>query len=202
MRHAVLFCALSSFAASAIGLAGCSKSANKDAAGGAAAAASASTNSASSAAAATASGPGQEIPPPPGNLASIEERFAGEAKNRPSGTPRVEDAFDAFTKAGANVHDKRQHLARPFGAMYCLGGQTGQKIFFGVCEYQDAAAATAGREQSLKGFGKNRRDIWQNKATTLTIRRGDDNADDKELEKKLVDAFQKLAAPAAPAASK
>jgi hypothetical protein len=137
-------------------------------------------------------------PLPPMNMASIPERFSIEQMQRPTGTPRAEDAFAAFEKEGATLKETRQHLASPFKAQYCVGTKTGNDVNISVCEYKDEATAKEGRDMSLKAFGNTKRDIWMNKSTTLTIRRGDDGAADKALQDKLVAAFQKLEAPKTP----
>jgi hypothetical protein len=141
-------------------------------------------------------------PLPPPNMASIPERFAAEAKNRPGGTVRVEEVFSAFTQAGVELRETRQHLAGPFEAMYCVGTQAGGDVHMSVCEYKDEPTATNGREMSdkaLKAVG--RRELVQNKATTLTIRRGSDDASDAALRDKLIGIFLKMTPPSAPAAS-
>lgn len=144
-------------------------------------------------------------PIPPMNMASIPERFANEAAHRPKGTVRVEDVFDAFTKAGVTLREQRQHLASPFKAKYCVGAQAGHDLHMSICEYDDDKTAMEGRQMSEKAFATiARRDLYQNKATTLTIRRNDNDSGDVALRDKLVDLFNKVPAPAAtaPAASK
>jgi hypothetical protein len=131
------------------------------------------------------------------NMASIPERFVMEAKNRPTGTVRVEDVLAAFTKAGVELYETRQHLAHPFDAMYCVGTKAGKDVHMSICEYKDEATATKGREMSDKAFKSvGRREIVQNKATTLTVRRGDVNPADGTLRDKLVEIFEKLPTPA------
>jgi hypothetical protein len=137
----------------------------------------------------------------PTNLGAIPERFDAESKNRPTGTVRVEEVLDAFAKAGVTVHDSRQHLASPFEAMYCMGTKAGHDVHMSICEYKDEATAESGKAASLKAFGQGRRDIWRNKATTLTIRRGDEDPGDKALQEKLVSTFRGLQ-PQSPDASR
>jgi hypothetical protein len=137
----------------------------------------------------------------PANLGAIPEHLEGESKNRPTGTVRVEDVLDAFAKAGVTVHESRQHLASPYEAMYCMGTKAGHDLHMSICEYKDETTAESGKAMSLKAFGQGRRDIWRNKATTLTVRRGDEDAGDRALQEKLVATFRGLE-PQAPDASR
>ncbi len=126
-------------------------------------------------------------------MRSIPERFATEAKERPTGTVRVEDAITAFQAAGATLREQRQHLGSPFLAAYCVGAQTGEDIHFSLCEYNDVARAKEGKAMSEKSFGSvPNRTLYLNGATTLTLRVGAPSGADGVLAKKLVDAFAGL----------
>lgn len=126
-------------------------------------------------------------------MQSIPERFQVEAKGRPTGTVRVEDAYAAFQGAGAKLREQRQHLGAPFLAAYCVGAQTGDDVHLSVCEYKDAAKAQEGKAMSEKSFGAvPNRTLYINGATTLTLRVGGTSAADKDLAKKIVDAFAAL----------
>ncbi len=135
--------------------------------------------------------------PAPTNMGSLQGRFAAEAKGRPTGTVRVEDVLTAFAHAGVELHDTRQQLAAPFDAAYCGATKAGHDLQVIVCEYVDEAKATKGREMSAKAFKSVGRETVQNKATTLTLRRGDGNVSDAALRDELLDTFQKMPAPAA-----
>lgn len=146
-----------------------------------------------SAVAVTGSDAGAGEPTPPVGMQSIPERFANEAKSRPTGTVRVEDVFAAFQGEGAKIREQRQHLAGPFLASYCVGAQTGEDVHLSVCEYKDAAKAKEGKAMSDQAFGTvPNRTLYQNGGTTLTVRVGGSSAADKELAKKLVQTFSTL----------
>lgn len=103
------------------------------------------------------------------NPRDIAALFKVEADNRPGGTPRAEDAFEAFRRAGLEVHEQRQHLGRPYGARYCVGAKSGVSLALSVCEYVDAEAARSGVEASRK-ISLAHREIRLKRATSLTVR--------------------------------
>lgn len=102
---------------------------------------------------------------------SLGDKLQVEQRDRPVGTPKAEDVYAAFEKAGFALTEKQQHVASVFGAKFCLGAKTDNDMAFSVCEYADEAAAKAGRETSLKALAVvPNRDILVNKKTTLTVR--------------------------------
>jgi len=129
----------------------------------------------------------------PSFAATISERFAQEAANRPQGTPRAEDVWTAFEKAGVKVDAKQQHAAKPYGASYCAGAKAEPDLHMSVCEHPDEAAATTGRDVSRKMFESvPNREVHLHKKTTLTIRQGTRNAESEARAKKMVELFRKL----------
>jgi hypothetical protein len=122
--------------------------------------------------------------------------FQNEAANRPTGTIKAEDAIEAFRKAGVELVSVRQHLARPYGARYCVGAKSGAAIALSVCEYIDAAAASTGAELSRKVVLANR-EIRINQATSLTVREVEKTPAADALANKLFDSFAKLSTPLA-----
>jgi hypothetical protein len=129
--------------------------------------------------------------PLPQNPRDFGMLFQTEAANRPSGTIKTEDALAAFRKDGIPLDTVRQHLARPYGARYCVGGMSGTEIAFSVCEYIDAAAAQAGAETSRKIVLENR-EIRINQATSLTVREATKTPNADALEQRLFESFAKL----------
>jgi len=102
--------------------------------------------------------------------ASLGERFDVEAHSRPAGTPKAEDVFAAFEKAGFPVTDRKQTLASTVSARYCVQGTTKNNVTVSVCEYEGEAAAAAGRDASVKAFAAvQNRDVFVRKATMLTL---------------------------------
>ncbi|MEI9950142.1 MAG: hypothetical protein WDO74_14500 [Pseudomonadota bacterium] len=119
--------------------------------------------------------------------------FKNEAENRPFGTIKAEDALAAFRQAGVELDTVRQHLARPYGARYCVGAKSGTVIALSVCEYIDSAAANAGAESSRKVVLANR-EIRINQATSLTVREVEKSPAADALATKLFDRFAALSA--------
>lgn len=117
--------------------------------------------------------------------------FKNEQDSRPTGTIKVEAAYAAFQRDGVPIDTMRQHLARPYGARYCVGAHAGPTVVVSVCEYVDAEAARAGAEMSRKIVLENR-EIRVNQATTLTVREQEKNPAADETSKKLFDSFAKL----------
>jgi len=134
--------------------------------------------------------------PPVQNPRDFGAMFQNEAQNRPTGTIKTEAALDAFRNAGVELDTVRQHLARPYGARYCVGAKSGKWIALSVCEYIDPAAANEGAESSRKVVLANR-EIRINQATSLTVREVEKSPEADALAHKLFDAFAKLPAPLA-----
>lgn len=123
---------------------------------------------------------------------SIEQRFASESANRPTGptTLRAERALEEFSSVGATMREARQHLGAPFGAKYCVGARTGDDVHLSVCEYDGDERAADGARRSKTAFaGVENRRVERNGATTLTVRLGKRTAADEALARKIVDAF-------------
>src|SRR5437868_14944058 len=67
--------------------------------------------------------------PPPPQPVTIADMFDRETKARlppAAGHLRVEDAFAAFKKAGIAFVEEQQHLAKPYGAVYCVGAKVAE----------------------------------------------------------------------------
>lgn len=156
-------------------------------------ASSASVSSAASAPVPTTEPLGSALPPVDPAQASIPDRFAAEAMKRPTGVPRIEDAFDAFKKAGIELREEKQHLGSPFLAIYCVGFQTGNDVHASICEYKDEATATKGRDTSDKSFSTvPNRKVYRNGGSTLTVRVGVVTPANDALVKKMLATFQAL----------
>jgi hypothetical protein len=152
------------------------------------------TASAASSTLAAAHSPSADSTDPSGPGVTIMGRLAKEATGRPGLKPTAEDVFAGFEKIGATVPQKEQTLAKTYNAAYCIGGYTADRILaVNVCEYGSEAAATAGRDLSLKLFPDlPTRNVWQRKSSTLTIIQQKRDAPAAALQKKLVDAFLAL----------
>lgn len=124
-------------------------------------------------------------------LGTLFGRLAREAHDRPTVSPTSDEVLDALGKLGAVVSKREQSLGETYKANYCLGGYTEDGAFsLSVCEYADAAAATAGRSLSKKILAKiPTRDVWDHKADTLAIVQLKADDATTALKKKLVAAF-------------
>jgi hypothetical protein len=126
------------------------------------------------------------------NPRDINALFQNEAANRPAGGLRAEDTLAAFHRAGIELSEERQHLARPYGARYCMGAfAAGRDLALSVCEYVDTTAAQAGAAASGKIALKNR-EIRLNRATSLTIREINKTPESDGLSTRIFDNFAKL----------
>jgi len=129
--------------------------------------------------------------PSPQNPRDFGSMFRVESENRPSGTIKAEDAIASFQKDGVQLDKVRQHLARPYGARYCVGAMAGTAVAISVCEYIDADAAKTGAEASRKVVLANR-EIQINQATSLTVREVEKTPEAEAVAKKLFESFAKL----------
>lgn len=122
------------------------------------------------------------------NPRDIAALFRVEAESRPSGTLRAERVFDAFRRAGLEIHEQRQHLGRPYGARYCVGAKSSAKLALSVCEYVDMQAARAGVDTSRK-IPLAHREIRLNGATSLTVRQLQNTPASAALAARFFEAF-------------
>jgi hypothetical protein len=185
------FCAFLLFALVGLTLlSGCSRDTNATATADAATASPSPQASASSVASAAASSP-PSAPSPFGLV--LPEKLATEAAGRPTGTPKAEDVLAAITKSGVPLQDEAQHLASTIGAHFCIGAKSTLGLAMSACEYNDEAAALAGRDMSAKAFARvEHRDITVNKKTTLTILQAPFSPQSQDAHDKAVAAFKKL----------
>jgi hypothetical protein len=121
-------------------------------------------------------------------------RIAKEEHNRPSIEPRAEDVLAELAISGVGIAVRRPSLGATYHAAYCTGGYASDSaIAFTVCEYPDQASAKAGREYAKTFFPQMKnRDVWNHKATTLTIVQLKDDPATAALEKKVVASYERL----------
>ena len=137
--------------------------------------------------------------PAPGSPASrpvltLGDRLEVERDRKVEGTPKAEDVYAAFEKAGLALSEKKQHVARVFGAQYCLGAKGAGDTAFSVCEYDSPENAATGRETSKKAFEVvPNRELVLNKKTILTVRQPPvKTAESEATSKKAREIFAKL----------
>ena len=129
---------------------------------------------------------------------SIPQRFSAEQNGRPPGlTPSADDVYAGLEKAGNTVVDRKQHLASPFGARYCLGARAvgandAPMLQMSVCELISPEAARIGRDYSAEGMKLPMRTVYVNKQTTLTLREEKQDAAIDALVEKAAAAYAKM----------
>jgi hypothetical protein len=125
--------------------------------------------------------------------ASIAERFALEAKQRPSGGARADDLYAALERNGMKLVERRQYLASVYRARYCAQAEVEGKLALGVCEYGSEAEAAEGRKATEQAFGKVPTfRVVANKASTLSIRELAPSPESAEAAKTATTAFMGL----------
>jgi hypothetical protein len=129
---------------------------------------------------------------------SIPQRFSTELNGRPQGVkPSVEDVYAGLEKAGLTVTDRKQHLAAPFGARYCLGARAigandKPMLQMSVCEFVSPEAAKQGRDYSAEAMKLPMRTVYVNAQTTLTLREEKQDPEIDALVAKAAAAYAKL----------
>lgn len=149
------------------------------------------TKTVAKAAASASASERHETAPFPKNPRDIGVLFRTEADARPQGTITTEAAFAAFRSDGVQLTDARQHLARPYGARYCMGAKAQGLVAISVCEYIDPQAAETGAADSRK-IKLLHREIRINQATSLTVRELEKTPAADALAKRLFASFAKL----------
>ncbi len=133
-----------------------------------------------------------ESEPTATGTAGLFERLAKEKGSRPTGTPRTDDVFAAFKKAGMPVVEENQVYAAMVKASYCEAAK-GTTVYLSVCEYPSEAEAKTGQDFSKRTFASiPNRDVYLNKKTTLTIGQTTPTPKGNAEAKAMVDAFLKL----------
>lgn len=167
-------------------LAGCAKKSEKEPAADKAAA--------PLAAVAAPATPKAPEPKTTGPILTLGDRLVAEQSNRPLGTPKAEEVYATFEKLGVKITEKKQHVARLYGAMFCLGAKTDAEVHYSVCEYETPEAATQGKDASRKALASvPNRELATNKKTLLTIRQpGAKTAETEALAKRSFEAFARL----------
>lgn len=124
----------------------------------------------------------------------VSQLLGTERESRPTGTPKTEQVFAAFQQAGLTLTNKTQVLGRTIGARFCENAHTPSGVVFSVCEFNDAATASRGRDYSLRTFGKALpdRDLLIKDKTLLTITRGKSDDGTKAESVKASHIFQGL----------
>ncbi len=129
------------------------------------------------------------------------ERFDIEKKSRPTGIkPNVEEVLGALESAGVHLAEKKQHLAAPFGARYCVGarvvpaGSDDTLYHLSVCEFVSEDVAKMSRDYSDDTLSKSisDRSVYVNKQTTLTTREMSKTPENDALGAKIAETFDKL----------
>lgn len=89
---------------------------------------------------------------PSRDLTPLLARLAYEAHHRTAVRLPAERVLDALDQAELRIIERKQFLGTVVHASYCLGGRTGAGLAIAACEYEDPAAAEAGKEFMDRGF--------------------------------------------------
>lgn len=89
---------------------------------------------------------------PSHDLTPLLARLAYEAHHRPAVRLPVERVLDALDRAKLRIIERKQFLGAGVHARYCLGGRTSAGLAIAACEYEDLAAAEAGKELMERQF--------------------------------------------------
>lgn len=82
---------------------------------------------------------------PSHDLTPLLGRLAYEAHHRTAVRLPAERVLDALDRAKLRIVERKQFLGATVHARYCLGGRTGAGLAIAACEYEDPAAAEAGK---------------------------------------------------------
>jgi hypothetical protein len=124
---------------------------------------------------------------------NLGEQLQVEAASRPADALKAEVVLEALGKAGIQVTNTKQFIARTVAANYCFGGVTPRAASVTICEYGSPEAAMGGMEHSLKQFaGIPNRTLTQNKRTVLTLVRAGDAPEEKADIEKAIEVFKNL----------
>jgi hypothetical protein len=89
---------------------------------------------------------------PSRDLTPLLARLAYEAHHRTAVRLSAERVLDALDRAQLRIIERKQFLGALVHASYCLGGRTGAGLAIAACEYEDPAAAEAGKELMDRHF--------------------------------------------------
>ena len=101
---------------------------------------------------------------------SLGERLVQESKAHPEAALKADAVYSALEKNGFGLKERKQYLASPVGAAYCLAADSDADLAFTVCEYESDAAAEKGRIAALQASrAAAAHEIFVHHATTLTL---------------------------------
>lgn len=123
--------------------------------------------------------------------APFHQRLEAEARGRPPVALTAEEALAAIERDGVPLDRKRQQLASPHQASYCMSAHAGIKVQLTVCEHESEERA----EEHVKATNKLERPerrIAKNATTTLLARHDLNNDSEAPLVTKALRAFEQL----------
>jgi hypothetical protein len=89
---------------------------------------------------------------PSRDVTPLLARLAYEAQHRMAVGLPAERVLDALDREKLRIIERKQFLGEVVHARYCLGGRTEAGLAIAACEYEDPAAAGAGKELMDRRF--------------------------------------------------
>ena len=126
---------------------------------------------------------------------AMRQRLEEQASNRPKAPLPPEAVLAAYEKAEVALDRKRQQLATPFMASFCMSAHAGNKVKLTVCEHESLERAEE-NVKALQKLERPERRIAKNGTTTLLVRRDLNDDSEAALVDKLVRIFDGLDATA------
>lgn len=124
-------------------------------------------------------------------LGGFRQRLEEEAQNRPPAPLKAEDILAAIEKDGVVLDRKRQQMASPHFAKYCMSAHTGTKVQLTVCEHESEERA-AENVTSTQKLERPERRIAKNGMTTLLVRRELSNDSETPLVEKILRSYERI----------
>jgi hypothetical protein len=124
-------------------------------------------------------------------LSGFRGRLEQESKDRPAVPLKAEDVLAAFEKDGIVLDRKRQQMASPHFARYCMSAHTGEKVQITVCEHESAERADEHVAATQKLERPERR-IAKSGTTTVLTRRDLNNDAEGPVVDKIMRSFEAM----------
>lgn len=125
------------------------------------------------------------------SISGFRQRLEQEAKDRVPVPLKAEDVLATFERNGVALDRKRQQMASPHFAKFCLSAHAGEKVQITVCEHEteDRAEENVKATQRLE---RPERRIARSGTTTLLLRRDLNSDVEVPLVDKLIRSFEAI----------
>jgi hypothetical protein len=124
-------------------------------------------------------------------ISGFRQRLEEEAKTRPQVPLKAEQVFASLEKEGVVLDRKRQQMASPHLARYCMSAHTGQKVQITVCEHESDERAEE-HVKATQRLERPERRIAKNGTTTTLTRRDLNNDVEAPMVDKILRTFEAM----------